>query len=161
MRTRAEVYEHAGWEPCYHRTGADWHYNVKLNGNGRFRGYTDTIDRLAPTADRDTLYQIADSLEYGDREWWWEELRYELANEYVLGYDPGPVWSCGRQGGYVHLQREPDADSMMTIGRYLQGERDYWNSTEAGIDLAERAIEHYNEQALADLASPRPQRIEA
>ena len=166
MRTRTEVYEHYGWERCYHhRDSAEYHFNVKLNGNGRYRGYIDTIDQEAPNADHNRLYDITTVEEQLDAEWWWEEIRYELSNEYVVGYDVGPIYSCSgsRQGGWLQVSPnvERDADAMVAIGTYLTNEMNYWNSHESGQDLAQRVIEQYNAERLAELASPRPQRVEA
>jgi len=152
------------WEHCYHQgRGAEpVHYNVKLNGNGRWRGYNDTMrateDDRKGLFDRSAVDELAAMLEDWDRENWWEDL--EGFVQFDLGYKSTKVYSCGRSGGYV-TGPNLNPEDLERLGEWLKAEREYHNSAEAGADLAARVLEYYDERELAALASPRPQRVEA
>lgn len=54
-----------------------------------------------------------------------------------------------------------DSDVMIALAQHADTARDWFNSGQYGGELAEQAIEAYNEQKMTDMASPRIERIEA
>ena len=166
----AALYLEAGWEGCYHREGAHFHYDVKMNGNGAYRGFRDKVDAaVSDNAAYDRISEIADGITEMELESWWENLPYddishiEGAVEFApAGRPTFKVWQCGRSGGYLNAPKvENDPRIMLQLAFIAQGARDYFNSPEWGEYLAELAIEEYNERRMGELASPRIERIEA
>lgn len=151
------LYLSNGWEACYHREGARFHYDVKVNGPGRYRGFHDRlreVEAKRPLLDVNELTDIAQSLEDNDLEMWWEDLggyvHYDLKSK---GVD---VWSCGRSGGYVNVpDLETDPIAFVRLGYWLGWQRDAWNSYDAGRYHLDYALEVYDERKLESLASPR------
>lgn len=164
----AALYLDGGWEGCYHNESAVVHYNVKLNGMEGYRAFHARVDREKFTSEKahTRIEEIADNLQQGDMEFWWEDdlpgfIHYENDGE-GLGLRGVKVYGCGRQGGYVNCRElETNPDAMLKLGAWLGEQREYFNSAEYGEDLAERAIDEYKERQTAKLASPRIERIEA
>lgn len=154
----AALYEDAGWERCYHNERARFHFDVKLNGNGRHYGFRDNV----PDVEDERLFEsIANSMEEMEIESWWEDLAYDIA-DLLETKRRETFYSCGRSGGYVNCREmETDPESMIKVGFFLERERAARNHYEAGKYLAESALEEYNDRKVADLASARPERIEA
>jgi hypothetical protein len=155
--TRERLYLAAGWDTCYHRDGARYHYRVKLDGNGRWHGFRDAVDELEeqrPGFDRVRFEELAQRIEESDREmFWWSDLPEKL--EELAG--PGvKVWSCGRCGGYVNAPAlENNAAGMVALAGWLERVMAWANDREAGRELAARALEEYDAEKLEELAGPR------
>lgn len=176
----AALYLRAGWEDCYHGD-ATFHYNVKVGRGGVWQAIQDAIrshiDKLPePVRDgaRDRIEDRVDQMGDDDLRMWWEdELPEHFADEYVYPQPNGPpafrfvrstdrVYSCGRSGGYVNARDfQDDPETFIRFGFWLTEQRDWFNGSEYGRDLVERAIEEDAETQLAALASPRSERIEA
>jgi hypothetical protein len=158
------LYLRAGWESCYHRDGARFHYNVKVNGNGRYRGFRDVMAEIEKTRgdsfDTERVEEIANGREEWERETWWEDVTDYV--RYDLSHKAARVYSCGRSGGYANCSDiESDPVTMVELAKYLESSREYANSVEAGRYEFETALEQYDDEKMADLASPRLDRIEA
>lgn len=169
----AAIYREAGWESCYHRDGARFHFNVKLNGNEAYRGIQDTIKaaELFDNEAYDAVMERVNGIQNFDMEIWWQDGDVEAflwdegfkRSGAIKRSENGPrYWSCGRSGGYFNCPDLEDNGRMMVkLAHVLEQSRGYYNSRGYGEDLATRAIEDYREFRLADMASGRPDRIEA
>jgi hypothetical protein len=164
----AALLESAGWERCYHGR-VKFHYNVKMDGNGRYRGYRDALKEMEesrPAFDGDdALEEIANGIEEMELEAWWEDLTANLAEAAGLTYKQRPrAYSCGRSAGYVNIpswETPATVEYMILAAEWLQAERENHNSTDAGRYVFEMALEEYDARRMEGLASPRPDRVEA
>ena len=159
---QAVILQDADWEGCYHSSGAHLHFNVKVGGMGSWNGFHDTLNAAnLPDAANTRINARADQIQEFELEIWWQDelndfVRYDLKKTHVK------AWGCGRSGGYVNCQDlELDGESMIRFAQFLARTKAGYNSREYGEDLAERAIEEDREQQMAELASPRIERIEA
>jgi hypothetical protein len=161
-RLRA-IYESVGWESCYHDHGrALFHFNVKLNGNDSYRGVWDAIN--AADLDEDATDRVEDLVQrFQDQDletFWFDDVqdfvKYDLKGT-------GKVYSCGRSGGYAQPEKSivTDPVTMVKLATFLTRTRRGFNSREYGMGLVEMALEEYKDQRMAELASPRIERIEA
>ncbi len=163
-RSRAAMIE-AGWEPCHHRgrgSGSQLHLNVKLSGNGRWRGYQDYVSEIeskrGDAFNRELFDQIANQDEEWERESGWDEARWMIAS--LLGITSGrdlPDLYSGGNGGWMEIPREleTDPESASYFAVWVLEAIESLNSEDAGRWIGESAIEKYDEIRLADLASPR------
>ncbi len=158
-RSKAMMIE-AGWEECNH--GSRLHLNVKLSGNGRWRGYQDFASEIerkrGDSFDRELFDQIANQDEEWERESGWDEARWMIAS--LLGITSGrdlPSLYSGGNGGWMEIPRELESDpeSAVYFAVWVLEAIESLNSESAGRWIAEQAIEQYDESRLADLASPR------
>jgi hypothetical protein len=157
-----ELYLEAGWEGCYHDSFARFHFNVKLNGNDRYRGFNDRVREIElerPEIDTERLEEIAQSDEDFNLEIWWSDDLPDYLH-YDLGKGQGArnlVYGCGRSGGYVQSTKELDRDpeTMIRLAFWLAWQRESWNSYDAGKYRVDEALERYDEEKLEALASPR------
>ena len=171
----------AGWEWCYHRD-ARFHYNVKLNGSGSYRGYRDALNAMRNArpafddADERELETIAEDQGQWELQSWWDDLGYGLSDaarvklntlrEHSSNGRPGRIaaYSCGRSAGYVNVPRWETiymVPAMIRAALWLEGERVAHSSRAAGEWAFERALEEYDARRIESLASPRADRIEA
>lgn len=165
--TLAAVYEQAGWEKCYHRVGARFHFNVKLRGNESWRAFQEAI-AAAGVEDEERLREIAERRQESDLEvFWWDEtgdFLSELGISRTL-HQLGrgiQVFSCGRSGGYANCRElERDPEDFLKLAQFLARSHSWYDSAEYARGTVEYALEQYNEEKLASLASPRIERIEA
>jgi len=162
----ATIYENAGWERCYHRDGARFHFNVKVRSNAQYRGYQDKAAAIEAERgdgfDRNELDHIAESQDDVEREFWWSDVSWAEDDDGLIlrtrlsngSHTSGPdVWSCGRSGGYVNIPgAESDGETMVRMAAWLAREVEGFNSREAGEWIAERALGRYDEERLEDLA---------
>lgn len=162
----AALYLEAGWERCYHRDGARFHFNVKVNGNARWRGYNDRLDAIresrGETFDETLFDAITRQVDDMEREFWWDSvswaedengkiLRTELSNG---GWSVrSGVWSCGRSGGYVNVPKvESDGETMIRMAAWLSHEVEGFNSYDTGAWVADEALRLYDEEQTWRLA---------
>lgn len=164
----AAIYEDAGWERCYHRDGARFHFNVKVNSNAQYRGYQDKAAAIETERgegfDRNELDLIAQEQDDSERERWWSEISWAEDETLILRtrlsdgpHTSGPnVLGCGRSGGYVNIPDiESDGETMVRMAAWLTAEVREFNSREAGEWIAERALERYDEERVAELSTDR------
>jgi hypothetical protein len=156
----------AGWEGCYHREGPRFHYNVKLDGNGRWTGIRSAVREIengrGDVFDAQLLERYVEADAESQLEMWWEDVAYDLA-EYA-STDRPKVWSCGRSGGYVNVpewERPWSVPSLIRAAAYFGWQREACNTEEAGRALVKYALERYDFDKLEELASPRAERVEA
>lgn len=158
---QAVILQDAGWEGCYHRD-AHLHFNVKVGGMGSWRGFHDTLNAAnLPDAANTRINARGDQIQTFELEIWWQDELNDFIR-YDLKKTNAKAWGCGRSGGYVNCKDlELDGESMIRLAQFLARTKAGYNSREYGEDLAERAIEEDKEQQMAELASPRIERIEA
>ena len=176
----------AGWEQCYHRDGARFHYNVKLGGREAYLGYRDALEAMRAIrpafddSDERELEAIAQDQEQWELQSWWDDLGYNILN--AAGITAGVkvdslrepsrdgrrgrfgAYSCGRSAGYVNLplwETVYMVPAMIRAGLWLQGERVAHNSRAQGEWAFDGALEEYDARRLEALASPRSDRVEA
>ncbi len=161
----------AGWEGCHHRSrgsGSQLHLNVKLSGNGRWRGYQDFASEIerkrGDSFDRELFDQIANQDEEWERESGWDEARWKIAELLGMLASDGtgsardlPSLYSGGNGGWMEIPRELEIDpeSACYFAVWVLEAIESLNSESAGRWIGEQAIEQYDESRLADLASPR------
>ncbi len=160
----------AGWDRCYHNERARFHYNVKVSGMKVYRAFADAIGDLHPDA-QERVRDRANSIQDGDLEDFWgfelqdflTELEHpEGATSWFTHDYHKNTFGCGRSGGYLNSSKmESNGADMIRLAQFLERTKHYYNSAQYGKDLAERAIEEDHQQQMADLASPRIERIEA
>lgn len=162
--TRHDLYAVYGWESCYHQGPQQFHFNVKAKSTASWRGYQDTVPTDRFGFDSDMFERFSDSRSELNREAWWTEYVTDFIR-FELGYGPHGiprVYSCGRSGGYLQSQDlEMTANDMIKFGEWLTSQVEWFNSREAGVALAQETLTIYDATKLADMASPRPPRIEA
>ena len=168
-RSRAAMID-AGWEDCDHRHSgrSALHLRVKLDGNGRYRGYADRAREIESERgdgfNREQFDRIAQEGEEWERESGWDEARWMMGSLLGLLARDGtgsardlPQLYSGGNGGWMEIPREMESDpeAASYFASWIGEMVDSMNSIEAGRWIAESALEQYDEIRFADLASPR------
>jgi len=164
----AAIYLAAGWESCYHR-GSRFHFNVKVNGHARYRGYSDKVKEIRETRGdsfNETLFdQIAEREYQNESEQWWGEVSWAEDDDGMIlrhkltdgGYAKfSDVWGCGRSGGYVNVPKvETNGQIMVRLAAWLAREVEGFNSYDAGRYAAEYALDLYDEERIEAMSSDK------
>jgi hypothetical protein len=150
----------AGWEQCYHRDVATWHYNVKTGYGDAWRGFHAVIDAVETEREtcgapfnRERVEELGTWHDDATAEWWWGDTLPE-AIERETGYraTDARYASCGRSGGYVNVRGiETDAAAMVRLAGWLAGQVDYYRSAEYGRDAAGEVIDRYDDETMQEV----------
>lgn len=162
--TLAGIYIDAGWEKCYHREGARFHWNIKLRNPASWRAFQDAIHDAVDNggvSNESRLEELARGITDFDIERWWQDYTLDYVR-YERGIKEATVYGCGRMGGYANCPNlENDPEEFLRLGQWLAREHALYDSPEYSRGIVEMALEQYREEKTKELASPRIERIEA
>jgi hypothetical protein len=168
------IYESVGWEGCYHRDGR-LHFDVKIRNS--YPSLNRALDKLNLSDDdaRERIEQrMQDDGEFELEIFWQENIESQFLDR-LQEDNPSIVippktkrhnlyvYQCGRSGGYANPINSliTNFEVMIPLAKFLVESVEGFESQDHWDYLAENALEAYQDERMAELASPRIERIEA
>ena len=135
----AAVYQAAGWERCYHRSGNHWHINVKVHGGDwqKRRAFIEEMREKHQLTREDAEDYFERTFEMEIDSFWrsFTDFDYVLSEDRIdTGLKDGDYWQCGRMGGYMNIADSFAAynpEEMILIAMYAQETVEYMNDSDA------------------------------